>query len=127
MYLALFDCKGNRITTYVEGIHKNIPKGAIRISEEDQNLYATNSYILNVQTGKPIKKTPNIPTTEERLSTIRSKRDQLLIQSDKYMLVDYPISKTSQVQWKVYRQELRDFPIKCNPLSPVWPITPPVE
>ena len=40
---------------------------------------------------------------------LRSQRDQLLIESDKYMLVDYPITLENLVLIKEYRRVLRDF------------------
>lgn len=66
MYYALFNNEGERLTTYVPGINCEIPPaGAILISEEDQNLYATNEYIRDNVTGQPIKKPPYVPTLEE--------------------------------------------------------------
>ena len=40
---------------------------------------------------------------------IRNKRDQLLLDSDKYMLCDYPISSNNLKLVKDYRQKLRDY------------------
>jgi hypothetical protein len=37
------------------------------------------------------------------------KRNQLLAESDKYVLVDYPISTDDLLIIKEYRQKLRDF------------------
>lgn len=69
-YLATFDEKGNRITTYVEGIHDNIPEIAIEITEEEQVLYATNNYIRS-DDGKPIEKpiTPPEPLEHAQFDT----------------------------------------------------------
>jgi len=44
----------------------------------------------------------------KRLSLI-FKRNQLLAESDKYVLVDYPISTDNLLIIKEYRQKLRDF------------------
>ena len=38
------------------------------------------------------------------------KRNKLLTESDKYMLVDYPINESDKVKILTYRQELRDYP-----------------
>lgn len=43
------------------------------------------------------------------INNLRNQRDQLLIESDKYMLVDYPITSENLVLIKNYRQILRDF------------------
>ena len=40
---------------------------------------------------------------------LRSQRDQILIESDKYMLVDYPIMLENLVLIKDYRRVLRYF------------------
>jgi hypothetical protein len=39
----------------------------------------------------------------------RAKRDQLLKESDKYLIPDYPISSSNLELVKLYRQELRDY------------------
>lgn len=43
------------------------------------------------------------------LNSIRSERNNLLYNTDKYMLPDYPITPENLEKIKVYRQELRDF------------------
>lgn len=57
------------------------------------------------------------------LNQIRAKRDQLLLDSDKYMLPDYPTGTLTRDQWNTkvaeYRQALRDFPSNCNVDNPV--------
>jgi hypothetical protein len=61
---------------------------------------------------------------EIKLTEIRLKRDELLAETDKYMLSDYPITDTVRVAWKTYRQLLRDFPSVCDVDNPVWPVKP---
>jgi hypothetical protein len=39
----------------------------------------------------------------------RANRDQLLKESDKYLIPDYPISSSNLELVKQYRQELRDY------------------
>jgi hypothetical protein len=48
-------------------------------------------------------------TTNPFLNELRHKRNNLLFESDKYMIVDYPISDEDLEKMKVYRQELRDY------------------
>ena len=38
------------------------------------------------------------------------KRNELLTESDKYMLVDFPINESNKENILTYRQELRDYP-----------------
>jgi hypothetical protein len=40
---------------------------------------------------------------------LRSNRNQLLIESDKYILADYPITDENLILIKEYRQQLRNF------------------
>lgn len=50
------------------------------------------------------------PTTEELAQEKRAERDNLLAQTDKYMLPDFPITDEKREQYKAYRQHLRDLP-----------------
>ena len=45
------------------------------------------------------------------LEIIREKRDILLLESDKYMLSDFPITNEKKEEWKIYRQRLRDITV----------------
>lgn len=49
------------------------------------------------------------PTEEEQKESIRADRDYLLVDSDKYMLSDFPISEEEREKWVAYRQYLRDY------------------
>jgi len=42
-------------------------------------------------------------------SMLRNQRNKLLNESDKYVLIDYPITPDNLVLIKDYRRELRDF------------------
>ncbi|GMB00935.1 hypothetical protein [Pelosinus sp. IPA-1] len=64
MYLATFDNQGKRITSYVVGLHKDIPADAIPISDEEQALYATNKYYMGTD-GKPTEIPVYVPTADE--------------------------------------------------------------
>ena len=49
-------------------------------------------------------------TTELLAQEKRAERDNLLAQTDKYMLSDFPITEEKLAQYKAYRQYLRDLP-----------------
>lgn len=49
-------------------------------------------------------------TREELAQEKRAERDNLLAQTDKYMLPDFPITEEKLAQYKAYRQYLRDVP-----------------
>jgi len=46
---------------------------------------------------------------KDLLKTIRNIRNQLLKETDKYFLIDFPIAYEQQLIIKAYRQELRNF------------------
>ena len=50
-----------------------------------------------------------IPNNEHFLKRARNIRNELLNRTDRYFLIDYPISYDQQIIIKAYRQELRDF------------------
>lgn len=53
---------------------------------------------------------------------IRSKRNQLLSESDWTQALDSPVDKAA---WAAYRQSLRDLPQNTtDPLNPIWPERP---
>lgn len=55
---------------------------------------------------------------------VRNERDQLLLESDKYMLSDYPLTEEQRKAIIDYRQQLRD--ITKQPYFPLvdWPEKP---
>lgn len=68
----------------------------------------------------------------EAMIKLRSQRDLLLHQTDKYAMRDYPIDDETLKKWKLYRQCLRDFPVMSSPdldedgniIGVEWPVVP---
>lgn len=63
----------------------------------------------------------------EAMQNIREYRNELLRQSDTFVLPDRwaAMSTEKQAAWAVYRQALRDLPANtADPLNPVWPTQP---
>jgi hypothetical protein len=60
------------------------------------------------------------------LKELRTKRNTLLDQTDKYIVADYPHPTPEKKQeWLDYRQALRDLPDNTeDPANPVWPVQP---
>jgi len=60
------------------------------------------------------------------LKELRTKRNTLLEQTDRYATLDYPHSNlVVQQTWFDYRQALRDLPTATeDPANPVWPTAP---
>ena len=52
--------------------------------------------------------------TEMTKAEVRAKRDVLLAETDKFLLEDFPIDKSTKAQYKEYRQYLRDYPSNEN-------------
>ena len=50
-----------------------------------------------------------IPNNEHFLKRSRNIRNELLNKTDRYFLIDYPISIEQQMIIKTYRQDLRNF------------------
>ena len=46
---------------------------------------------------------------EQRKEQVRAVRNQYLEQTDKFLLVDYPITSTQKTKYKQYRAYLRDY------------------
>lgn len=61
-------------------------------------------------------KTGEVPekTLEIKIKEIRRHRDSLLVQTDKYMITDYPISEEKREKYKQYRQYLRDITLSLE-------------
>jgi len=58
---------------------------------------------------------------EQALSSLRSKRNQLLAETDHLALSDHVLS----AEMTAYRQALRDLPANTvDPANPVWPVKP---
>ncbi len=60
------------------------------------------------------------------LKELRTKRNTLLEQTDRYATLDFPHSNlVVQQTWFDYRQALRDLPTATeDPANPVWPVQP---
>lgn len=68
---------------------------------------------------------PHPPVPWPQQDRVRFTRDNLLSDSDIYMISDYPISETVREQWRQYRQQLRDIPQQSGfPNSVIWPVKP---
>lgn len=68
---------------------------------EVEQAYDGNWYVKGYAPSKP---------TECLAQEKRAERDNLLAQTDKYMLSDFPITDEERAQYKAYRQYLRDLP-----------------
>jgi len=59
---------------------------------------------------------------EQKANPIRTQRNRLLMESDIYLIPDFPISDLKREEWKAYRQQLRDVTLQTTfPDSVIWP------
>jgi hypothetical protein len=78
---------------------------------------------IQMGTGDPV-----FYENDERMdiAVARAERNNLLAESDKYIVTDYPTAK--KAAWKTYRQALRDFSFPGADddliVDPVWPTKP---
>ena len=61
-----------------------------------------------------------------KMKDLRTERNKLLTQTDRYAITDFPHSNlVVQQTWFDYRQALRDLPtVAEDPANPVWPTAP---
>ena len=94
---------------------------------ENDDLY-DRLILINIE-GEDIKPTRedfNSNLLSVKLEQLRTKRNTILEQSDRYAINDYPHSNLAvQQEWLDYRQALRDLPsVTEDPANPVWPTAP---
>lgn len=123
MYKGSYNTNGDYTGFYVKELHQHIPEPNIELNEEQwQQALSKNYKVVNgLHTYSPYAQ-----NQEENLESIRLKRDNLLLESDWTQLSDSPITEEKKLDWKIYRQQLRDVTINNNLVNIVWP-TPPEE
>jgi hypothetical protein len=66
-----------------------------------------------------------MPSREIEWATIRTRRNQLLRDTDFTQLLDYPATDTQRTEVKAYREALRDIPEQVeDPSRLIWPELP---
>ena len=101
-----------------------IPENVVGIGTTYDQLKYTEGY------EKPSKEAFEAKLQElidaQPLVELRTKRNTLLEQTDRYATLDYPHSNlVVQQTWFDYRQALRDLPTATeDPANPVWPVQP---
>lgn len=80
---------------------------------QDNHVLITDTEVSDINGWTYLKGYAPKKTEEEKLnelaSTIRTKRNLLLAETDYFLMPDYPISKEYLEQVKNYRQQLRDI------------------
>ncbi len=101
-----------------EAIYKAYPN-AVRISD---SLGAFDADGNQIELEQALVDTAAIEVAaEQALSSLRSKRNQLLTETDYLALADSTLTD----EMRSYRQALRDLPANTvDPANPVWPTKP---
>lgn len=121
-YLLVKDDVAFSAINYVPEIPDDIE--LYEITLEDFKNFSDNGYKFNPQTKKLEPKSVE-ELIERAWIELRGKRDSLLSQSDWTTVSDNPLSEEKKNQWKLYRQQLRDFPGNVeDPRNPDWPVPP---
>jgi hypothetical protein len=110
VYYATFNENGNYTGFYTKEIHgDNIPTPNVELTEEQWQEATTGRYKLvdGVHTHNPFTQEQ---LDAKELSIARSKRNNLLKESDWTQLPNNPLTAEKQEEWNVYRQKLRDIP-----------------
>lgn len=118
-------CSGGGVVDFQlqYGSAEEYPEVVDRRTEERGQLYPV---AADMTLGTYLAPEPPAPPTEEELAEMaRSRRDQLLAQTDWTQLMDAPVDRASQEALRQYRQALRDVPQQeAFPGQVVWPEQP---
>lgn len=121
MHKGTYDQNGEYTGFYVEGIHGDIPVPNIELNEEEWQQALSKDY--KVIDGVHIY-SPYVQNQEEILESIRMSRNKLLLESDWTQLIDSPLIEEKKMEWRNYRQILRDITSNNDLANIIWPTKP---
>lgn len=122
------DIRGDRaIVTFFDNIQE--------VTENDEKKFIYEVYQIQVQNREDLREKLEEKIYYESLlevakegyrlelaDEVRQKRDELLVETDKYLLEDFPISEEQKEKYKTYRNELRKIPEQQGfPYEVSWP------
>lgn len=122
IYYATFNETGDYTGYYTKEIHgDNIPTPNVELTEEQWKEAITGRYKLvdGVHTHNPFTQEQ---LDAKELSIARSKRNNLLKESDWTQLPNNPLTSEKQEEWNAYRQKLRDIPKTIPYIFPEPPL-----
>ena len=104
-------------------------KLAYELGWQDNHVLITDTEVSEVNGWTYLKGYAPKKTEEQKLNelatTVRSKRNSLLTETDYLLMNDYPISEEYLARIKKYRQELRDITKQKNfPTDVIFPTLP---
>lgn len=99
--------------------HVEIPDDLLYYTQYLKALHQNNNIVLYVD------ETDKNYVDMETWKKIRLQRNQLLQETDFYLMMDYPINEMCRQETIIYRQRLRDIPQNHeSPFKVVWPDYP---
>lgn len=112
--------------------YTTVTKLAYALNWQDNHVLITETEVSEVNGWTFLKGYAPKKTEQQKLNelatTIRSKRNALLAETDYLLMPDYPISKEYSEKVKEYRQQLRDITKQENfPENVVFPDFPKIE
>ena len=75
----------------------------------DLAVYCNANGLIIEDKGDYLESVAYIPSVEEKQQIVRAVRNQYLEATDKYMIVDFPVSDVEREEYKAYRQYLRNY------------------
>jgi hypothetical protein len=122
VYFGHYDTDGTYMGFFNTEIHgSNIPTPIIELNEEQWHEALGGDYMVidGMHTYSP-----NGRNIEDVLIAIRITRNLLLSECDWTQLSDSPLTEEVTLQWRVYRQSLRDMVANCDINNITYPIKP---
>lgn len=115
-YYATFK-DGERVNTYILGLHKNIPKDAIPVDRNEmENKYWTNKYVRNSK-GKPVLRAVDIKVLKS-CKTIQLKRQILeFLKNSDYQVIKHIEGVLKNSDYKVIKKQRDDMRKKYNAID----------
>lgn len=104
----------------------------VRLEEGEKNerfdgstFQITATEVIETKQWRPLTQAERDETAAALASEVRSRRNQMLAESDWTQLDDTPLDNVAKAQWATYRQALRDVSDQPSfPLTVEWPSQP---
>lgn len=85
---------------------RQLTEGVDNVEISEEVFRNIDRYVWN---GTALAEDPDFEV-KRRSAEVRAERNELLCQTDKYMLADFPIKYDAKEEYRAYRQYLRDIP-----------------
>lgn len=106
-------------------INGNEPFSYFILLKEDDDAPIHQYLRSKIDSGEIKIQPPDSILPAVKCNEIREERNSLLLETDKYMTLDYPISEEDRTLVREYRQALRDITKQEEfPTNVVWPEKP---